>query len=137
MGEPLRREPPRVHRRTFFGLSLLALETRAKLAAAADKATLDLAAHERGRILKAAERCLEEQPITITATQSPRSAGGKHDFFSEGDYWWPDPKDPKAPYVQRDGMSNPELLHPQAGAVVSAPLPASISLAAAALRTLF
>ena len=25
---------------------------------------------------------------------SPRSAGGPHDFFSEGDYWWPDPAEP-------------------------------------------
>src|SRR6478736_4848192 len=39
---------------------------------------------------------------------SPRSAGGEHDLFSEGDYWWPDPKDPSAPYVQRDGMTNPD-----------------------------
>jgi hypothetical protein len=31
------------------------------------------------------------QPITITAETSSRSAGGKHDFFSEADYFWPDP----------------------------------------------
>ena len=39
---------------------------------------------------------------------SPRSAGGKHDFFSEGDYWWPDPTNPNGPYIQRDGMTNPD-----------------------------
>ncbi|MCX6136817.1 MAG: alginate lyase family protein [Ignavibacteriales bacterium] len=49
-----------------------------------------------------------EAPITITLFSSPRSAGGLHDFFSEGDYWWPDPKDTSAPYIQRDGMTNPE-----------------------------
>jgi hypothetical protein len=38
----------------------------------------------------------------------PRSAGGLHDFFSEADYWWPDPKNPDGPYIQRDGMSNPD-----------------------------
>jgi hypothetical protein len=43
----------------------------------------------------------------VTASHSPRSAGGPHDFFSEGDYWWPDPQDPDGPYIQRDGMSNP------------------------------
>src|SRR5262249_37662043 len=48
-----------------------------------------------------------ERPITITASHSPRSAGGLHDFFSEGDYWWPDPANPDGPYIQRDGMSNP------------------------------
>jgi hypothetical protein len=37
-----------------------------------------------------------------------RSAGGPHDFFSEGDYWWPDPKNPGGPYLRRDGESNPD-----------------------------
>ena len=46
-------------------------------------------------------------PITITASTSPRSHGGKHDYFSEGDYWWPDPKNPGGPYIRRDGYSNP------------------------------
>ena len=27
----------------------------------------------------------------------------EHNFFSEGYYWWPDPK---GPYLQRDGMTN-------------------------------
>ncbi|MDZ4799936.1 MAG: alginate lyase family protein [Bryobacteraceae bacterium] len=44
----------------------------------------------------------------MTASRSPRSAGGTHDFFSEGDYWWPDPKNPAAPYLRRDGMTNPD-----------------------------
>ena len=68
----------------------------------------DLAAEERGRVLKAADRYLSEQPVTVTAASSPRSAGGVHDFFSEGDYWWPDPKNPDGPYIQRDGLSNPD-----------------------------
>jgi hypothetical protein len=68
----------------------------------------DLASIERGRVLKAADRYLLEQPVTVTSSQSPRSAGGKHDFFSEGDYWWPDPQNPDGPYIQRDGMSNPD-----------------------------
>src|SRR5437868_15340132 len=55
-----------------------------------------------------AKRYLHERPITITDSSNPRSAGGKHDYFSEADYWWPDPKDPNGPYIQRDGMSNPE-----------------------------
>jgi hypothetical protein len=63
---------------------------------------------ERGRVLEAAGRYLREEPVTVTASRSPRSAGGAHDFFSEGDYWWPDPANPGGPYVQRDGMSNPE-----------------------------
>ncbi len=67
----------------------------------------DVAAMERPRVLRGANRYLNEPPITVTAASSPRSAGGRHDYFSEGDYWWPDPKNPEGPYIQRDGMSNP------------------------------
>jgi hypothetical protein len=69
---------------------------------------LDLATIERARVLKSADKYLTEQPVTITASSSPRSTGGKHDFFSEGDYWWPDPKNPEAPYIQKDGETNPD-----------------------------
>ena len=65
------------------------------------------AVFDRARVVKAAKKYLKEAPITITATKSSRSAGGLHDFFSEGDYWWPDPQNPDGPYIQRDGMSNP------------------------------
>ncbi|MFL5808860.1 MAG: alginate lyase family protein [Flavisolibacter sp.] len=55
-----------------------------------------------------AEWAMQQEPVTVTSQTSSRSAGGKHDFFSEGDYWWPDPKNPDSPYIQRDGMTNPE-----------------------------
>jgi hypothetical protein len=65
-----------------------------------------------GRILKPqiiaeANKNLTEKPITVTRFKSERSAGGKHDFFSEGDYWWPDPANPFGPYIQKDGLTNP------------------------------
>ncbi|HXT62996.1 MAG TPA: alginate lyase family protein [Pyrinomonadaceae bacterium] len=69
---------------------------------------MNVAAIDRARVLKAANQYLSEKPITITASSSPRSAGGLHDYFSEGDYWWPDPANPNGPYIQRDGMSNPD-----------------------------
>jgi hypothetical protein len=86
-------------RRNFLGLLAVAPWLRAD--------AFDLAAFDRQRVLDAAARYLKERPITITAARSTRSAGGLHDFFSEGDYWWPDPKNPDAPYIQRDGESNP------------------------------
>jgi hypothetical protein len=70
--------------------------------------SFDIAAIERPRVLKGAAKYLKEEPVTVTASSSPRSTGGKHDYFSEGDYWWPDPKNPGGPYIQRDGMSNPD-----------------------------
>src|SRR3954469_10979215 len=92
--------------RTFIWILLLA--PLVSLSASAQKISLNLASLDRARILQAANQYLTEKPITITASSSPRSAGGLHDFFSEADYWWPDPKNPNGPYIQRDGMSNPD-----------------------------
>ncbi|MFI5130962.1 MAG: alginate lyase family protein [Chitinophagales bacterium] len=62
----------------------------------------------RPSVIKKATWALQQQPITVTAAASPRSTGGKHDFFSEGDYWWPNPASADSPYIQRDGMTNPD-----------------------------
>jgi hypothetical protein len=69
--------------------------------------TIDVVAIERARVIAAAERYLKEHPITITASPSERSPGGKHDYYSEADYFWPDPNNPHGAYIQRDGISNP------------------------------
>jgi Alginate lyase len=92
-----------LNRRDFLILSASLLP-----AARPRSEALDVAAIDRRRVLEAAARYLRESPVTITASSSPRSAGGRHDFFSEGDYWWPDPKNPDGPYIQRDGMTNPD-----------------------------
>ena len=75
---------------------------------ASAKPLIDVAAIDRARVLRAANAYLKEDPKTITSSHSPRSEGGLHDYFSEGDYWWPDPKNPSGPYIRRDGMSNPD-----------------------------
>ena len=59
-------------------------------------------------ILLQANEFLKLEPVTITASFSNRSAGNKHDFFSEGDYWWPNPTDLTGPYIQKDGLTNPD-----------------------------
>ena len=61
-----------------------------------------------GDILQLAERNVVELPVTVTASVASRSAGGIHDFYSEGDYWWPNPEDPDGPYIRRDGQTNPD-----------------------------
>ena len=58
-------------------------------------------------VQKEASWAMEQLPVTVTASTSSRSSGGKHDFFSEGDYWWPDPANPFGPYIQKDGLTNP------------------------------
>jgi hypothetical protein len=70
---------------------------------------LEVASLDRQRILKQADGALKIAPISITASRARLSEGGPHDFYSNGDYWWPDPNKPDGlPYIQRDGQSNPQ-----------------------------
>ncbi len=62
---------------------------------------------EQQFIIKTATEFLDSLPVTVTAAFCDRSAGSIHDFYSEGDYWWPDPQNPDGPYIQRDGETNP------------------------------
>ena len=60
------------------------------------------------RILRAAAAALELPPVSIAAFRAALSTGGANDFYSNGDYWWPDPAAPDGlPYVRRDGQTNP------------------------------
>jgi hypothetical protein len=88
----------------LLSLSILALSPSVLV----QPQSINVTAFDRSRVITTANKYLNEQPVTITASHSPRSAGGVHDFFSEGDYWWPDPANPDGPYIQRDGMSNPD-----------------------------
>ena len=68
----------------------------------------NLVALEAPRILAKAQRYLEEAPCTVTAEQCAHSQGGLHDFYSQADYWWPNPDNPQSPYIKRDGQTNPD-----------------------------
>jgi hypothetical protein len=89
---------------------------------------------DRTRILRFAEMYLSQPPQTITAFPANRSAGGLHDFFSQADYFWPNPSDPSGPYINRDGQSNPDNFddHRKAMVALSVRMPC---LTAAWLRT--
>ena len=103
--------PVRPTRNNVFAFCL-ALASGAVLVAptlaSAQLTRAQLAAIERKRVIAQADRYLSEKPVTITAIRAVRSTGGLHDFYSEGDYWWPDPSDSTKPYVRRDGETNPE-----------------------------
>jgi hypothetical protein len=81
---------------------------------------------DRRRILGAASSYLAQQPRTVTAFPTRRSPGGPHDFFSQADYFWPNPKDPNGPYINRDGQSNPNNFneHRKAMIALSVEMPA-------------
>jgi len=73
-----------------------------------DVTAVDVGEFDRKRIMKAAKAALALEPITIAKFHAEHSVGGPNDFYSNGDYWWPDPsKTNGLPYIQRDGETNP------------------------------
>ena len=78
----------------------------------------DLCQIERSRIFEKATRYMSDSPRTVTADRCERSEGGVHDYYSEGDYWWPNPDDSNGPYIRRDGETNPDLFYAHRHAMV-------------------
>lgn len=61
------------------------------------------------QLLALADDYLKRPIPHITDHISPRSLGGPHDYYSEADYWWPNPETADGlPYIQRDGETNPD-----------------------------
>lgn len=82
-------------------------------------ASPDIRAIERRRLLPQAGTLLAATPRTIAAIAAPRSPAGPHDYYSEGDYWWPDPANPGGAYIRRDGRSNPDKFDGHRGALMA------------------
>lgn len=104
-----------IGRRTFVGAAAL-------LAAPgvwARARPLDIHDFERRRLLPQATDLLARPPRTIVAIPAPRSPAGPQDYYSEGDYWWPDPNNPGGPYVRRDGRSNPDKFDDHRNALIA------------------
>jgi len=97
-------------RRHFIALSsAAALSNRLALASPSVSSAYKLVAiQDHDRILRQANQWLPEKPQAITSFTSSRSPGGPHDFFSEADYFWPNPLNLNGPYKEIDGKSNPE-----------------------------
>jgi len=64
-------------------------------------------AMEKARTIERADQFIHQKPRTVTSGSCPRSMGGKHDFYSEGPYWWPDPANPDGPFIRHDGLRFP------------------------------
>ncbi len=92
-------------KKSFLLIYLILIKSLTCLAS--DSLLLKCTALLKDSILKNAKEALNEKPITITAFHSKNSAGGKHDFYSEADYWWPNPISTDSPYIQKDGLTNP------------------------------
>jgi hypothetical protein len=81
--------------------------------------------HERAAQLRSfADGELKKGPWSVTFHR-PDNKFDTHDYFSEGPYFWPDPKNPTGPYIRRDGERNPERFnhnHDDLGAMSTAVL---------------
>jgi hypothetical protein len=58
-------------------------------------------------VRKNAAAALKSGLWSVTTHRPANVDAGPNDYYSEGPYWWPDPKDPKAPYIRKDGERNP------------------------------
>ncbi|PRP66693.1 alginate lyase family protein [Nonlabens agnitus] len=93
-----------IKRFLFFLVSVLSISCLQKKNNFLDQ----VVAIERDRVLTKVDTLIDLEPITISQDTAVRSAGTVHDFYSEGDYWWPDPQNPEGPYIRRDGLTNPD-----------------------------
>jgi hypothetical protein len=59
-------------------------------------------------LLKDADAALTHKRYSVVDKTLAPASGNKHDFFSFGPYWWPDPgKKDGLPYIRKDGLHNP------------------------------
>ena len=54
-----------------------------------------------------ADTALEKGPWSVTFSRPAGIEVPAHEYYSEGPYWWPDPKNPNGPYIRKDGERNP------------------------------
>jgi len=72
-----------------------------------------------------ADSALEKGPWNVTGHRPQGIEVPPHEYYSEGPYWWPDPKNPDGPYIRKDGERNPERFddnHRDIGAMCTATL---------------
>ena len=62
-------------------------------------------------LIEKAEVAMNEGPFSVMYKNRTPPSGDKHDYMSQGSYWWPDPTKPDGlPYIRKDGERNPETL---------------------------
>ncbi len=60
-------------------------------------------------LIARADKALATKPASVMDKRSIPVSGDRHDYVSLARYWWPDPANPKGPYVRRDGDTNPDV----------------------------
>ena len=60
------------------------------------------------RLRAEADKRLREGPWSVTTDRPVDPSLDPHDFYDEAPFWWPDPANPAAPWVRREGQINPD-----------------------------
>ncbi len=60
-------------------------------------------------LIARADKALAAKPASVMDKRSVPVSGDRHDYVSLARYWWPNPADPQAAYVRRDGDTNPDI----------------------------
>lgn len=61
-------------------------------------------------LLHKADNILNLTPLSVMDKETMPPSGNKHDYMSQARYFWRDPSKPDGlPYINRDGMTNPEI----------------------------
>jgi hypothetical protein len=61
------------------------------------------------KLMENAHRALGSVPGSVMDKTKVAASGDRHDFFSYGPYWWPDPDKPDGlPYIKHDGYTYPK-----------------------------
>ncbi len=61
----------------------------------------------REKLRSLCDREMKGGPWSVTYRRPEGLKISPNDYYSEGPYWWPDPKNPKGPYIRKDGQRNP------------------------------
>jgi hypothetical protein len=64
------------------------------------------------------EYWISKGPWSVTYYATKAANGDPHDYYSESPYWWPDPDDPEAAYIRKDGLRNPDRFMEQKKALL-------------------
>lgn len=70
--------------------------------------SIPLTPNTKNWLIEKAEDALASPIPHITDAAASHSPGTVHDYYSNGDYWWPNPDTADGlPYIRRDGETNP------------------------------
>ncbi len=59
-------------------------------------------------LIARADQALARKPGSVLDKRTIPLSNDRRDYLSLAPYWWPDPTNPKGPYVRKDGQVNPE-----------------------------